>query len=65
MCVKIFLNNKVWVFVNIKNMRNSVKSHSNTEHAAQRQGKQAGADIVIQVCGMLRIGERSFRWLSP
>ena len=28
-------------------VRKSMMSHSKTEHAAQRQGKQAGRDIVI------------------
>jgi len=46
-------------------MRNSVKSHTKTEHAAQRRGERAGKDIVTQVFGIVRIGERSFRWLSP
>ena len=41
-------------------MRISVMSHSKTEHAAQRQGEKAGRDIVTQVFGMVRIGERSF-----
>jgi len=47
--------------INLEFLRISVKSHSKTEHAAQRQGKRAGKDIVTQVFGMVRIGERSFR----
>ncbi len=46
-------------------LRISVKTHSKTDHVAQRQEKQARLDIVTYVCGMVRIGERSFRWLSP
>ncbi len=36
-------------------VRKSVESHSETEHAAQRQGKRAGRDIVAQGRGMDRM----------